>query len=858
METDSANSRYSNLHLDSPKGCFLGLFAVLSFLGCNGAAGQSSQPPPATGITISVTPAAVSVLLGSPQIFSATVTNVSNTNVIWAVNGVAGGDAISGTINPSGVFTAPNGVPAPGPIVVQATSVADMTKSAAATVAIASDVAVSVAPQPVPVELGASRVMAATISSLGNPNRAVNWMVAGAGCAASACGTVDTTGTYTAPQIQVIPPNVTITAVSVADPTRTGSATIILSSIFSLSVSGPATVTAGASANFAATLVPVSGSNPSRAIAWTVSGGACTGTGCGTISSTGVYTAPTNQSTTASVQIMATPVADPSRAVSTTVGILPNVSVVVSPTAVTMPLGASQHFSASVTGATDATVTWYVGTVVGGNAVLGTISNSQTDPNHTIYTAPLVLPPGDSVSISAQSNANPTISSTVNVIFTIPISLVISPPNSMRSLGHRQTFTVQVFSTGDQRVAIYVNGIAGGNPAWGLICVTGSNPCQQISATSNDSFDFLAPIGVPSPNAVSLLLISDADTSKTAAATVTILPHISVSVSPPGSTLLPQSGRQRFKANVIGTDDQQVIWTALLRGAGCDVVDACGTITSSGLFVAPTTLPNPNLIDITATSTEDTSQSGSASVSVTLGSNISALAPASAYAEAGEGFLLDVSGAAFTASSPGPGSTIEVAGLARPTSCASAVDCTALITATDLVSAGSLSVRVLNPDGTSSNTVPFAVLAPDTSGADTIPLTAESPSASGKDITVVDLSTNGGSNAALAIAAFGPFSVATHSCILGGAPLVFVRPSSGVGTMDLCLFSFGGLDASYQFTLSGPSPPDIAITNREPVGLGIVHLTLQVPSTAIAGSRTLFIENPSKDKAAATGTSEVR
>jgi hypothetical protein len=35
-------------------------------------------------------------------------------------------------------------------------------------------------------------------------------------------------------------------------------------------------------------------------------------------------------------------------------------------------------------------------------------------------------------------------------------------------------------------------------------------------------------------------------------------------------------------------------------------------------------------------------------------------------------------------------------------------------------------------------------------------------------------------------------------------------------------------------------------------------LSLQVPATAAAGLRTLFVENPNKDQAAGTGAVEVR
>jgi hypothetical protein len=166
-----------------------------------------------------------------------------------------------------------------------------------------------------------------------------------------------------------------------------------------------------------------------------------------------------------------------------------------------------------------------------------------------------------------------------------------------------------------------------------------------------------------------------------------------------------------------------------------------------------------------------------------------------------------------------------------------------------------------NPDGTLSNTVRFVVLAPG-SGPDSIALTPGAPSVTGKDIAVVELSTNGGSGAAgnvsLNVAAIGTYTVATSSCTLGGATVVILRPATGIATADLCAFSVSGLVPSYTYTVSGPAVPDITISNREPLGLGIIHLTLQVPATAAPGPRTLFIQNPSEDEAAGTGAIEVR
>jgi hypothetical protein len=110
----------------------------------------------------------------------------------------------------------------------------------------------------------------------------------------------------------------------------------------------------------------------------------------------------------------------------------------------------------------------------------------------------------------------------------------------------------------------------------------------------------------------------------------------------------------------------------------------------------------------------------------------------------------------------------------------------------------------------------------------------------------------------LNVAAIGTYVVATSSCTLGDSPATIFRPASGTSTADLCVFSLSGLDPSFTYTLSGPSQADILITTREPLGLGIIHLGLQVPAMAVAGTRTLFVENPSKDKAAGTGAIEVR
>jgi hypothetical protein len=57
-------------------------------------------------------------------------------------------------------------------------------------------------------------------------------------------------------------------------------------------------------------------------------------------------------------------------------------------------------------------------------------------------------------------------------------------------------------------------------------------------------------------------------------------------------------------------------------------------------------------------------------------------------------------------------------------------------------------------------------------------------------------------------------------------------------------------------TVSGPA--DVAVIAKQPAGLGIIHLTLQVTAATRTGARTLFIQNTNLDKAAASGALVIR
>ena len=121
-------------------GLFLALAAIAG-IGCGGGeAGTSSPssalPAPGGAVSVSISPASVDLSVEDTQQFTATVSGTSNAAVTWKVSGVAGGNAASGTITTSGMYTAPATVPASGAVQVSAISQADTSKLATASVTI--------------------------------------------------------------------------------------------------------------------------------------------------------------------------------------------------------------------------------------------------------------------------------------------------------------------------------------------------------------------------------------------------------------------------------------------------------------------------------------------------------------------------------------------------------------------------------------------------------------------------------------------------------------------------------------------------------------------------------------------------
>ena len=196
--------------------CSLALMVLLSLtlVDC-----VSLKTPSPVAITLKSTSATVAT--GSTAPFSAAVTGTSNASVTWTVSGQGCSGTACGTISSRSsfaVYIAPPLAPSPAIVNIIATSVADSSQSASASVTIVPRVAVTVAPTNPTVPTGTMQRFSGSVTA--ESNTAVSWSVSGVGCGGAACGTISASGLYSAPMVVPSPAVVFVKATSVADPTK--------------------------------------------------------------------------------------------------------------------------------------------------------------------------------------------------------------------------------------------------------------------------------------------------------------------------------------------------------------------------------------------------------------------------------------------------------------------------------------------------------------------------------------------------------------------------------------------------------------------------------------------------------------
>ena len=193
------------------------------------AAGTVTVTATSTQDTTKAGTAAITVQLTSPTITSVSATcspvmvNISATSQCTATVQGTGSyssavtwSASGGSINPSGLFTAPASA---GTVTVTATSTEDTTKAGTATIAVQlpppTITSVSVICSPATVIVSATSQCNATVQGTGSYSSAVTWSASG--------GTINSSGLFTAPASAG---TLTVTATSTQDTTKSGQATV--------------------------------------------------------------------------------------------------------------------------------------------------------------------------------------------------------------------------------------------------------------------------------------------------------------------------------------------------------------------------------------------------------------------------------------------------------------------------------------------------------------------------------------------------------------------------------------------------------------------------------------------------------
>jgi hypothetical protein len=382
---------------------------------------------------------------------------------------------------------------------------------------------VTVSPTTATVSGGSATTFTATVT--GPQETAVTWYVNGVQNGSSTLGTLapgtntsgTTTAVYTAPATLPTPPTVSITAVSVANGTTSSASTVTLTASQVAVTVAPATanLSAGVQQQFTATVTGTTNTT----VGWYVDNVLGGNSTVGTISTTGLYTAPSNVTTTATATVMAQSQADTTKQATATVtiaGIAVSVSPVPASTIVPLPVpvGGTQEFSATVTGTSNTGIaSWQVNNVTGGTPTFGTIVSSGS--NTAAYTAPASVNTAPfTVTITAVSSANAA--SSGSILANVHVTVNVTPA------------TDTIGQSGNLLYTAVVNGAPSGSLGvnWSVTSANGGGfvPTADTTGIPSNQGIYIAPPlsqGVSTETAT-ILATSQFDQTQSGTATTTV------------------------------------------------------------------------------------------------------------------------------------------------------------------------------------------------------------------------------------------------------------------------------------------------------------------------------------------------
>jgi len=199
------------------------------------------------------------------------------------------------------------------------------------------------------------------------------------------------------------------------------------------------------------------------------------------------------------------------------------------------------------------------------------------------------------------------------------VSITVSPTSASVITNRTQLFSALV--TGNSNTAV----------TWTLTCETVSSVLATSCGTIDATGLYTAPATIPSVSVsgtptiapvVTITGTAQADTTKFATATLTVVTGISITLTPTIAT--------------VGTGET-FLFTATVNNPGCNITSnpTCDNVTwslsttltgigsigaSSGVYTAPTSVPSPSSVIVTATSVADTSVTATATVAIVTAS----------------------------------------------------------------------------------------------------------------------------------------------------------------------------------------------------------------------------------------------
>ena len=424
---------------------------------------------------------------------------------------------------------------------------------------------VTVSPSTTTLIHGQSVQLTATVNGTG-ASPAVIWSFS------PTLGTLSSTGLYTAPASVFQNFTITVTATSLSDPSKFGSATIFLVPTVSISVN-PTSVTLsdGQSQQFVATVMGTANTD----VTWSISPDTA-----GFITAGGLYTAPATISGKQTVTVTVVSVADPTKIATATVTLSPTpapAGITVTPANVTLRAGQLQQFNASVTGLANTLVTWSI------SPVIGTISATG------LYTAPNPINTTQTVTVTATSVGDPTKSASANITLA-PYALTITPENVTLKVSGTQQFTVTA------------NNLPFTDVTWSLSSDLG---------TITQAGLYTAPAFASIRLVIQVIATSNADPTRSAVATVTIT-QSGLTVTP-STVSLTSSQTQSFSLNIDGVPEpdptHNVQWS---------LSPVLGTISPTGVYTAPATISTATSVTLTATYQGDPTKTAKATISLVV------------------------------------------------------------------------------------------------------------------------------------------------------------------------------------------------------------------------------------------------